>query len=109
MAAAVVRINIALPRPAPEEPAEPAALHATACVQRYDVAGFEGDGGIVGKTAFDRRIIDLPHFMAGRRLCAGDNVCAIRIMVVLPGLKSRRRWRAARIGTRDTRIKDAGA
>ena len=87
MAAAVVGIHVTFPRRA-----EAAALHATACVQRDDIAGIKSDGGIIGETAIDRRIIDLPHFVAGRRLCAGDDVRAVGVVIDLPRQETRRRW-----------------
>jgi len=96
MTAAVIGIHVAFPRRA-----EAAALHATACVQRDNIAGIKSDGRIIGETAINRRIIDLPNFVAGRRLRAGNDVRPAGVMIDLPRQKTRWRWGGAGVGKRD--------
>ena len=48
MAAAVIGIDVAFPGRA-----EAAGLHATACVQRDDIAGIKSNRWIVGETAIN--------------------------------------------------------
>src|ERR1019366_2321781 len=96
MTTAVIGIHVAFPRRA-----EAAALHATACVQRDDIAGIKSDGGIIGETAINRRIIDLPHFVAGRRLRAGNDVRPVGVVIDLSRQETRWWWGGARVAERD--------
>src|SRR5215831_8733464 len=96
MAAAVIGIDVAFPGRA-----EAAALHATACVQCHHIAGIKSNRWIVGETAINRRILDLPNFVAGRRLRASNDVRPVRIVVDLTGQKTRRWWRSARVSVRE--------